>query len=78
MHIVTVNIPLKDIVRCARLVGDTGMYPSRSELFRVAIQNFLKKEIQRLHQVYQPAEVDLKEIVKEAQKKYNQFNGITQ
>jgi antitoxin ParD1/3/4 len=46
MKIVTVNIPKAYIETIKGLVGDTGLYPSRSELIRVAVRDFLKKELE--------------------------------
>ncbi|MHA1727421.1 MAG: ribbon-helix-helix domain-containing protein [Promethearchaeota archaeon] len=47
MRIITVNLPEKDIKTIASLVGNdnNGLYPSRSELIRVAIRDFLVKEL---------------------------------
>ena len=45
MKIVTVNLPVSDIKLIKNLVGENGLYPSRSELIRVAIRDFLVKEI---------------------------------
>ncbi|MEJ2252504.1 MAG: ribbon-helix-helix domain-containing protein [Candidatus Lokiarchaeota archaeon] len=45
MKIVTVNIPESYLDSISKLVGDNGLYPSRSELIRVAVREFLIKEI---------------------------------
>ena len=45
MKIVTVNVPESFIGSIAKLVGDNGLYPSRSELIRVAVREFLIKEL---------------------------------
>lgn len=45
MRIITVNLPVKDIKTIVDLVGEDGLYPSRSELIRVAIRDFLVKEL---------------------------------
>lgn len=45
MKIVTVNIPESFIEAISRLVGDDALYPSRSELVRSAVRNFLLKEM---------------------------------
>lgn len=47
MKIVTVNIPETYIESIERLVGDGGLYPSRSELIRCAVREFLIKELKR-------------------------------
>ncbi len=46
MKIVTVNIPESYIDSIEKLVGEHGLYPSRSELIRVAVREFLLKELQ--------------------------------
>ncbi|MFX1237526.1 MAG: ribbon-helix-helix domain-containing protein [Promethearchaeota archaeon] len=44
MKIVTVNVPESYIEAIKRLVGENGLYPSRSELIRCAVRDFLLKE----------------------------------
>jgi len=45
MKIVTVNIPIVYLEAIERLVGDDKLYPSRSELVRVVVHEFLLKEL---------------------------------
>lgn len=45
MKIITVNLPVNDIRTIKGLVGENGLFPSRSELIRVAIRDFLIKEL---------------------------------
>jgi Arc/MetJ-type ribon-helix-helix transcriptional regulator len=45
IKICTVNIPETYIEAIERLVGDDKLYPSRSELVRVACRAFLLKEL---------------------------------
>jgi Arc/MetJ-type ribon-helix-helix transcriptional regulator len=45
MKIVTVNVPETYIEAIERLVGENGLYPSRSELIRCAVREFLLKEL---------------------------------
>ncbi len=45
MKIVTVNIPESFIDAIEKLVGEDGLYPSRSELIRCAVREFLLKEL---------------------------------
>jgi len=45
MKIVTVNVPTSYVEGIKRLVGDGGLYPSRSELVRCAVRDFLLKEL---------------------------------
>ena len=46
MKIITVNLKVKDIKTMKTLIGANGLYPSRSELIRVAIRDFLIKELE--------------------------------
>lgn len=41
----TVNIPESYLDYIEKLVGEKGIYPSRSELIRVAVREFLIKEL---------------------------------
>lgn len=45
MKIVTVNVPESYIDAIGKLIGENGLYPSRSELIRVAVREFLLKEL---------------------------------
>ncbi|TFF95476.1 MAG: ribbon-helix-helix protein, CopG family [Promethearchaeota archaeon] len=45
MKIVTVNVPESYIDAIEKLTGDGGLYPSRSELIRCAVREFLLKEL---------------------------------
>ena len=45
MKIVTVNVPESYIDAINKLIGENGLYPSRSELIRVAVREFLLKEL---------------------------------
>lgn len=45
MKIVTVNIPETYLDSIEKLVGESGLYPSRSELIRVAVRDFLLREL---------------------------------
>ena len=45
MKIVTVNIPESFLDSIEKLVGEHGLYPSRSELIRVAVRDFLLREL---------------------------------
>ncbi len=46
MRIITVNLPVSYIKAIATLTGQEGLYPSRSELIRVAVRDFLIREIE--------------------------------
>ena len=46
LKIVTVNVPESYLGSIEKLVGEHGLYPSRSELIRVAVREFLLKELQ--------------------------------
>jgi Arc/MetJ-type ribon-helix-helix transcriptional regulator len=45
VKIVTVNIPETYLDSIEKLVGGNGLYPSRSELIRVAVRDFLLREL---------------------------------
>lgn len=45
MKIVTVNVPNSFLDAIEKLIGDNGLYPSRSELIRCAVREFLLKEL---------------------------------
>ena len=45
MKIVTVNVPESYIDAISKLIGENGLYPSRSELIRVAVREFLIREL---------------------------------
>ncbi len=45
MKIVTVNIPESYLDLIKKLVGENGLYPSRSELVRVAVHKFLIRQL---------------------------------
>ncbi len=62
MKIITVNLPVKDIKTIKTLVGEKGLFPSRSELIRVAIRDFLIKELHVAKSFY--PEEGKKDIVK--------------
>lgn len=45
MKIVTVNVPESYLDAIEKLTGNDGLYPSRSELIRCAVKDFLLKEL---------------------------------
>lgn len=45
MKIVTVNVPETYVNAIQKLVGENGLYPSRSELIRCAVREFLLKQL---------------------------------
>lgn len=46
MKIITINVPVSYLQAIDSLCGEGGLYPSRSELIRVAVRDFLIKEIE--------------------------------
>ncbi len=62
LKIVTVNVPEEYIGSIEKLVGDQGLYPSRSELIRVAVREFLLKELQIAENMAKRREIKLKEM----------------
>ncbi len=60
MKIVTVNVPETYIDAINKLIGENGLYPSRSELIRCAVREFLLKELRLAQNIphYHESEVD--------------------
>jgi Arc/MetJ-type ribon-helix-helix transcriptional regulator len=46
MKILTVNIPLSYVKMIDGLIGEDSLFPSRSELIRVALREFLLREME--------------------------------
>ena len=51
MKIVTVNVPESYIDAINKLIGEDGLYPSRSELIRCAVREFLLKELKTANNI---------------------------
>jgi Arc/MetJ-type ribon-helix-helix transcriptional regulator len=51
MKIVTVNVPESYIDAINKLIGENGLYPSRSELIRCAVRDFLLKELKAANNI---------------------------
>lgn len=62
IKIVTVNIPESMIESIEKLVGEGGLYPSRSELIRCAVREFLIKELKSANEMIKYKEVEVEEI----------------
>ena len=45
LRIITVNLPVSYLKAIDSLTGQKGLYPSRSELIRVAVRSFLIREL---------------------------------
>ena len=60
MKIVTVNVPESYIDAIEKLVGENGLYPSRSELIRCAVREFLLRELRIANNMgkYKENEID--------------------
>ena len=61
MKIVTVNIPESYLDSIKKLVGQNGLYPSRSELIRVAVRDFLLRELKMANDMVKYNEVAIEE-----------------
>lgn len=62
MKIVTVNVPEPYLEAVEKLVGEGGLFPSRSELIRVAVRNYLLRELklaERLIKIRNPKSIKL-------------------
>ena len=44
------------------MVGEDGLYPSRSELIRVAVREFLIKELKRANEMIKYKDVEVEEL----------------
>jgi Arc/MetJ-type ribon-helix-helix transcriptional regulator len=62
LKIVTVNIPESYLESIKRLIGDNGLYPSRSELIRCAVREFLIKELRRATELIKYKEVEIEKL----------------
>ena len=48
MRIITINLPEK-YLQAIQILNDNGAYPSRSEAIRIALHDFLAKELKMYH-----------------------------
>ena len=62
LKIVTVNVPESYLESIKRLIGENGLYPSRSELIRVAVREFLIKELRRANEMIKYKEVEVEKL----------------
>jgi Arc/MetJ-type ribon-helix-helix transcriptional regulator len=62
LKIVTVNIPESYLESIERLIGENGLYPSRSELIRVAVREFLIKELRRANEMIKFKEIEVEKL----------------
>ena len=59
IKIVTVNVPMAYVEAIKKLVGEDGIYPSRSELIRCAVRELLIKELNRAKKIgYNEPEIE--------------------
>ncbi|MGQ4874586.1 MAG: ribbon-helix-helix domain-containing protein [Promethearchaeia archaeon] len=65
IKIVTINIPESYVDAMEKLIGDDGLYPSRSELVRVAVREFLLKELRIAEKMTQFADNNEDEQIEE-------------
>lgn len=62
MKIVTVNVPESYIEAINKLIGEDGLFPSRSELIRVAVREFLLKELRMAKNMAKYNEPEFEEV----------------
>lgn len=62
LKIVTVNIPESYLESIERLIGENGLYPSRSELIRCAVREFLIKELRMANEMIKYKEVEIEKL----------------
>jgi len=67
LKIVTVNVPERYLGAINKLIGENGLYPSRSELIRVAVREFLLREIKMANNMtkYNEPEEEAEEVFDE-------------
>mgnify|MGYP006283392449 CR=1 FL=1 len=51
MKVVSAHVPVSHLEAIDKLVGNTGLYPSRSELVRNAIKKYLLKKLKMIKKV---------------------------
>jgi Arc/MetJ-type ribon-helix-helix transcriptional regulator len=61
VKIVTVNVPEMYIDAIEKLVGVKGIYPSRSELIRCAVRDFLLKELKNANDLVKYNETEIED-----------------
>ena len=61
MKIVTVNVPESYLDSIEKLVGEKGLYPSRSELIRVAVRDFLLRELKMANNMAKYRETEIED-----------------
>ena len=61
MKIVTVNVPESYIDAINKLIGQEGLYPSRSELIRCAVRDFLIKELKHASNMAKYNEIEIED-----------------
>lgn len=66
MKIVTVNVPESYVEAIEKLIGENGLYPSRSELIRCAVREFLLKELKMAKSIvtYDKSDFDEENLVR--------------
>jgi Arc/MetJ-type ribon-helix-helix transcriptional regulator len=65
MKIVTVNVPESYLDAINKLIGENGLYPSRSELIRCAVREFLIKELKMAKNMAKYSEAEYDEVFDE-------------
>ena len=61
MKIVTVNVPESYIDAIEKLIGEGGLYPSRSELIRCAVRDFLLRELRNANDLLKYNETEIED-----------------
>ncbi len=75
MKIITVNLPSSFIDEMEAMTGNESLYPSRSELIRVAVRDYLVKTIKRAEQIKK--EIELKQKPQVVVQKSDEFETIS-
>ena len=59
MKICTINVPESFVEDMEKLVGEDGLYPSRSELIRCAVREFLLRKLELARKLLEQEEPQL-------------------
>lgn len=65
MKIVTINVPQSYIEAMEILTAENGLYPSRSELIRVAVRKFLIRELKKAQKLMKLNNLDAEDPAEE-------------
>jgi len=65
MKVITVNLPQTYIKEIDSMIGENSLYPSRSELIRVAVRDFLISQLELLERITKMSQNTKEALIKE-------------